>query len=200
MKGFALIKVAGLILAAVLLASCYAPIANQNGYLNLSLQFEGGAKAATNEVIGLVVNADYENTFRETLNLIDKGKHATLTSANKDRLTELAKQLATSGLVKFGGFPFFDTKIDPSGGSFDLTGLPAGRSYFVKLFVFKTGISFKVENIDENFWNLIQSTNLVFPPELWANDLSWQGWGAGQKVDVVAGKTTTLHLLLGAVP
>jgi hypothetical protein len=159
----------------------------------------GGARAATNEVIGLVVNADYRDNFKELLNLVSKARiNTNLSSTDADRLTELGGLMATSGLVKFGGFPFFQTTMDPNGGSFDLTGIPADRSYFVKLFVFNPGHSFDVADIDENFWKLIAWENLVFNTETYTSDTAWQGWtpAAGQPVSVKAGESTTVAVTL----
>jgi hypothetical protein len=197
-NGFLFARVAGLFLAAALLAGCYAPLANQNGYLNFSLRFSGGAKSATQEVIGLVVNADYRDNFKELLNLVGKGHTSTLSGSDVDRLTELGGLMATSGLVKFGGFPFFQTTMDPSGGNFDLTGIPAGRDYFIKLFVFKTGHSFDVKDIDKDFWILIDWENLVFNTETYTTPTAWQGWTpvVGQPVSVKAGESTTVAVTL----
>jgi hypothetical protein len=199
MKGLVFVKVAGLFIAAMLLASCYAPLANQNGYLSLDLKFAGARGAATNEVIGLVVNGDYESSFREMLWLVDKGEHGGLTSTQADRLLELGKLMATNGLVKFGGFPFFDTTIDPtSPGSFELTGIPAGRSYFVKLFVFDVGHSFKVEDIDEHFEDHVQTENLIFGTEDSTFAFDSVNWNPviGQPLEVKAGESSPITISL----
>jgi hypothetical protein len=198
MKGLVYAKVAGLFLAAALLAGCYAPITNPNGYLNLNLQF-AGVKAAGNEVIGLVVNGDAEDSFREMLWLIDKGENAPggLSSSEADRLVEIGQQMATSGLVKFGGFPFFQTTINPSPGhSFELSGIPAGRSYLIKLFVFPVGYSFKVEDIDENFEDLVQTENPVYAAEDYT--IPFANWvrSAGQPVEVKSGEAATVNISL----
>jgi hypothetical protein len=197
-NGFLFARVAGLFLAAALLAGCYAPLTNQNGYLNFNLKFLGGAKSGANEVIGLVVNGDYRDNFKEMLNLVGKGHSGSLSGSEADRLTELGKLMATSGLVKFGGFPFFQTTMDPSGGNFDLTGIPAGRDYFVKLFVFNAGHSFDVKDINQDFWTLIAWENLVFNTESYTTDTAWQGWvpAAGQPVEVKAGETASISVTL----
>src|SRR5208282_145027 len=85
--------------------------------------------------------------------------------SDKDRLKTLAKELAASGLVNFGGFPFYQTTIGGTSGSFQIPGVPAGRDYFVKIFVFNPGVSFSTQKLDENFWSLIQAENLVFTLE-----------------------------------
>ncbi len=188
-------RLAGLFIAAALLAGCYAPLANQDGYLNLVIQGVGG-KGATNEAIVLVVNADYKDSFKELLYLIDKGDETgSLSGSDSDRLTEIAQQMATSGLVKFGGFPFFQTTLDPSAGSFQIPGVPAGRDYFVKFFVFNTNVSFKVEDIDEHFGDLIQAENRVFSNnEDYPTD--WHLWSIlpGQQVTVKSGESVTINV------
>jgi len=189
-------KVAGLFLAAALLASCYAPLVNQNGYLNFDIKF-AGAKAGTNEVIGLVVNGDYEDSFREMLWLIDKGEQVGLSTPEGDRLLEIGQEMATSGLVKFGGFPFFQTTIDPAiPGSFELTGIPADRQYLIKLFVFNPGASFNVEDLGEDFEDNIQTENPVFVAEDYNTPFANWVRSAGQPVEVKAGETSTVTITL----
>ena len=199
-NGFLLVRVAGLFIAAALLAGCYAQLADQKGYLNFDLQF--GARSgpgATAEVIVLVVNADYEDSLRETLWLIDKGKNSGLSGSEADRLTELAKQMVTGGLVKFGGFPFYQTTMSGAGpGSFKIPGVPAGRAYFVKLYVVNAGFSFKVEDIDANFGDLIQLENVIFPTQQFGS--AWQSWGPGQSVEVTAGQSVAIDMTLALKP
>lgn len=191
-------RVAGLFLAAALLAGCYAPITDPNGYLHFDLQFGEGARSGTNEVIGLVVKADYEDSFKELLFLIDKGDETgSLSGPETERLTTLALQMSTDGLVKFGGFPFFQTTMNPGGGSLEIMGIPAGRNYFVKLLVFQVGVSFKVEDIDASFGDLIQLENRVFDDNE-DYPTPWQGWAplTGQPVEVKAGESVTLSVTL----
>jgi len=205
-NGFLLVKVAGLFIAAVLLASCYAPLADQKGFLNIDLRAgarSGPGLGATSQVIVLVINADYEASLRETLWLIDKGKNQPgLSGAEADRLTELGKQMATSGLVKFGGFPFYQTTISGTGpGSFEIPGVPAGRAYFVKLYVFKPNFSFKVEDIDANFGGLILYENPVFGTqgsEVYTTP--WADWPAGQSVPVTEGQSAAINMTLAPPP
>jgi hypothetical protein len=197
---FSFAGVAGLFIAVALLAGCYAPLANQDGYLNLTIE---GARGGTNVAIVLVVNADYKDSFKELLWLIDKGQDSpgSFSGSDTDRLTELAKLMATSGLVKFGGFPFFQTTMSGASGSFQISGVPAGREYFVKLLVFPSGFSFKVQDIDKNFGGLIQFENPVFGPigsEVYTT--TWGSWPAGQSVQVKSGKSATINVTLGPVP
>jgi hypothetical protein len=197
---FSIARVAGLLLVAAVLASCYAPIANQNGHVSLNITGAKSGPSGSSQVIVLVVNSDFKDTFRETLNLISKAYHVpgSFNATDADRLTTLGKQLATGGLVKFGGFPFLQTTIAGSSGSFEIPGLPAGRDYFVKLFVFQPGFSFKPENIDKNFGNLIQLENLVFNTETYVSDTGWNAWqpAVGQPVSVSAGQSTSLSMTL----
>jgi hypothetical protein len=105
--------------------------------------------------------------------------------------------MASNGLVKFGGFPFFQTTLNPGSGSFTIPGVPAGRDYLVKFFVFNTIVtSFKVENIDSHFGNLIQVENRVFDHNEDYNTADWHLWNtlAGQQVSVKAGQSVTLNV------
>ncbi len=185
---------AGSLIAAALLAGCYAELSDQNG--NLDVEIEKIETTGTNEAIVLVVNADYKDPFKELLWLVDKADEGnTLTNSEKDRLKELASQMSTSGLVKFGGFPFFQTTLNPGSGSFQIPGVPAGRDYLVKFFVFNTTVSFKVEDIDEDFGDLIQAENRVFSNnEDYPSD--WHLWSVlpGQQVTVKSGESVTIDV------
>ncbi len=186
---------AGLIIATMLLAGCYAELSDRNG--NLDLQIEGAPPKGANEAIVLVVNADYKDSFKEMLWLIDKAQETgDLSGSEKDRLTELASQMATSGLVKFGGFPFFQTTLNPGSGSFQIPGVPAGRDYFVKFFVFNTTVSFKVEDIDEDFGDLIQVENRVFDNNEDYSMADWPLWNIlpGRQVTVRSGESVTINV------
>jgi hypothetical protein len=200
---FSFAGVAGLFIAVALLAGCYAPLANQDGYFSLNLSGARWALGGTSKVIVLVVNSDSGDAFKETLSLISKAHNVpgSFTGSDVDRLTTLAKQLATSGLVKFGGFPFYQTIMSSTSGSFKIPGIPAGRDYFVKLFVFQPGFSFKVENIDKNFGGLIQAENLVFSTENYLT--AWQTWTPqlGQPVSVSAGQSAAMNVTMtNAIP
>src|SRR5271169_4676701 len=82
MKGNAslLAKVAGLSVAAALLASCYSQFADQNGSFTITAR----PAPAGSAVVVLVVNASYENTLKDMFFLIDKGKQfpGTLTGSD----------------------------------------------------------------------------------------------------------------------
>ena len=197
-----LMRVAGLFVVGTLLAGCYAPIADQKGYLNLGIQSVALGPAGTTEVIVLVVNSGFQDSLAEILNLVSKSKHVGLSSSDKDRLKTLAKEMSAGGLVKFGGFPFYQTTLSSSSGSFDMPGIPEGRAYFVKLFVFNPDVSFSVDKIDQNFWSLVQLEYLVFSPEVYTTDTAWQGWtpAAGQPVEVKAGQSVDVNLTLVSPP
>jgi hypothetical protein len=72
--------------------------------------------------------------------------------------------------------------------------VPAGRDYFVKIFVLKPGVSFSVQDFDENFFNLIQSQNFIFSPEAYTTP--WQSWTTvgGQPVTVTAGESVPINV------
>ena len=208
-KAFLLARVAGLVFASALLASCNAPIVNQNGYINFDLQFANGSRfSGAPQAVVLVVNSGYQNTLAELLNLIGKSHYyfihslGSLPSSDQDRLKTLGKELSTSGLVDFGGFPFYQTTLSSPSGSFKIPGVPAGRTYFVKIFIFYQGYSFKAADIDQNFWTLIQQENQVFSTETYTTDTAWQGWtpGPGQPVAVIAGQSAAVNVLLVSPP
>jgi hypothetical protein len=198
-----LTRVAGLFIAGALLAGCYAPITNQKGYINLGIQSVALGPAGTTEVIVLVVNSGFKASLAEMLNLVSKSKQfGGLSQTDKDRLKTLAKDLATNGLVKFGGFPFYQTTLNGNSGSFDMPGIPEGRGYFVKLFVFNPNVSFTADDFGQHFWSLIQLENLVFSPEVYTTDTAWQGWvpAAGQPVEVKAGQAVDVNVTLVSPP
>jgi len=199
---FSFAGVAGLFIAVALMTGCYAPLANQDGYFSLNIEGARFALGGASQVIVLVVNADSGDTFKETLSLISKAYHVpgSFTSSDVDRLATLAKNLATSGLVKFGGFPFYQTTMSGTSGSFKIPGVPAGRDYFVKLFVFQPGFSFKVEDLDKDFGGLLQAENKVFSSENFGT--AWQTWTplAGQPVSVSAGQSVAVTAALQGTP
>jgi hypothetical protein len=193
-------RVAGLVVAAALVASCYAPIANQKGYLNLGLQLAKSVAAPTEAVV-LVIDAGYGDSFREMLSLVNQGYHGSLSTSEQDRLRTLGELLTTSAAVKFGGTPFYQATLNATAGSFQIPGVPAGRDYFVKVFVMNQGVSFAAKDFDENFFNLIQSQNLAFAPEAYTTP--WQNWtlATGQPVTVNAGESAPISVTLtGTVP
>ena len=187
-------RVAGLLVAVAVLASCYAPLANQKGYLNLGLKL---AVAAPTDAIVLVVDSGYQDSLAEMLNLISRGKHIGLTATETDRLKTVGEVLSTNGAVKFGGFPFYGATLGTSSGSFEIPGVPADRSYFVKVFVLNQGVSFGMKDFDEHFFDLVQLQNLAFSPE---DQSAWQAWvpAAGQPVAVNAGESAPITVTLSA--
>jgi hypothetical protein len=195
------LKCAGVVaVVAAVLASCYAPLANQNGYLNLGLQSKG-VTLAGNEAVVLVVDSAYQDTLAETLNLIGKADiNGSLSGSDQDRLKALGQKLATNGLVKFGGYPFYQITMSGTSGSFQIPGLPAGRSYLVKLIVLNSGIIFDVKDLDQNLPNLVLGENLVFTTEHYTTDTAWQTWtpnvSAGQPAPVNAGGSTAINVTI----
>lgn len=191
-------RVVGIAAVGALLASCYASLANQKGYLNLSTAGFGGVATPTTAIV-MVVDSAYASSMEELLSLIDQGYHTgNLSGSQQDRITTLAKEITTNGTVSFGGYPFYQATLTSSSGSFDIPGVPAGSSYFVKFFVLNQGVSFSISNIDQNFYNLVQSQNLAFSPENYLTP--WQSWtpAAGQPVSVTAGQSVPLIVTLSS--
>jgi hypothetical protein len=193
-------RIAGFLVAAALLAGCYAPLAHQEGYFNLGLQIPRSVTLGGNEVVVLVVDSAYQDAFAEMLNLKEKGRSfgGSLPTADQDRLKALGEQLTTNGLVKFGGFPFYQTTLSGNSGSFEIPGVPAGHSYFVKIIVFNQGVSFSPDKIDQSFYSLILCESLAFASETYMGDTAWMGWqpGPGQPVPVSAGQSTPVDATL----
>ncbi len=217
-NAFLLARVAGLFIAAALLASCYAPLANQSGHLGFNLQIGGKSTApfgisGTSQAVVLVVDSSDKAALAEILYLISKSKDESsqFSGSDADRLKTLAKEIASSGLVKIGGYPFFLVSLNngATSGSFDIPGIPAGRSYFVKLFVLNSTVSsFTAKDVDQNFWSLIQYENMVFDNENAYNPLNtapwqtWQSWApvAVQPVPVTAGASAPVTVSLISPP
>jgi hypothetical protein len=193
--------------AAILLGSCYAPLAGQKGHFNLNLKF-AQSKGTTANVLVLVIDSDYQASLAETLWLISKGTAVGLSSTEADRLTELGKEISTNALVRFGGFPFYQTTIGLPTGSFDIPGVPADKSYFVKFFVLNDGVTFEIKNLDQNFLkDLVQSESYAF-----TNNDGYGGGGTsatfdnsgwipavGQPVTVNSGESVPLSVTVGAI-
>jgi len=199
-------KVAGLFIAAVVLATCYAPLANQSGSLSFALHAaDKAALNGTSQAVVLVADSGSQASLAEILYLIGKSnpQHGGLVGSEPDRLKTLAKEIASSGLVKIGGYPFYLVSLNGSStsGSFDIPGIPAGCSYFVKLFVLNSTVSsFTAKDVDENFWSLIQYENYIFDNEAygspnWADYTSWLPSG-GQPVTVNAGASAPISVTL----
>lgn len=198
--------IAGFLAVAALLAGCYAPLAKQEGYLSLGLQMPRSALLSGNQVVVLVVDSGYRDAFAEMLNLKEKGHflNGNMSSTDQDRLKALGTQLTTNGLVKFGGFPFYKSTLTGTSGSFEIPGVPAGRSYFVKIIVFNQGVDFSPDKIDQNFFSLIDSESLAFADETYDPfaETGWQNWqfGPGQPVAVSAGQSASVDVTLVTVP
>ena len=136
--------------AAVILSGCFAFLPRSDGYLSIDLEIPLEVKGPGDyPVVIFVANADMEDSVKELLWLIDKESKADLSDKEEDRLVDLAIAVSNRGLVKFGGDPFLRTTIPDtaSSGSFKIPGVPAERSYFVKVFVFEVGQD--IVNVDE---------------------------------------------------
>ena len=198
-----LARVAVAAAVAVLLASCYAPLKGQDGHFNLGIKGLQ-AKGSTANVLVLVIDSSYQASLAELLSLVSKGRDNAnfLSSTDKDRLKALGQEMSTNALVRFGGYPFYQTTIDTSlpNGSFDIPGVPADRSYFVKFFVLNSGVTFDVSDLDASFYSLVQSQNYVFTSvsDDWANQNDFTLWtpDPAQPVAVTSGGTTGLSVTL----
>jgi hypothetical protein len=136
--------------------------------------------------------------------LIDKSTEEALSSKEEDRLIDLATSLSNRGLVKFGGDPFLRTKIPALNpiaadqGSIKIPAVPAGRSYFVKVFVFAPGQD--IVNVDELGDVTVVAENQLFNTEDYQVGFYWTDWTryalSPFPIDVVAGQTTVVDITL----
>lgn len=192
MKKATILRVALLGLVAVLLASCYAPLRNQTASLSLnvkSVNFSG------NQVVLLLIDDSFQASLAETLWLVNNGYHNGLSTSQADRLTTLAKEIATNGLVNFGGFPFYQLTLSGTSGDITIPGIPADRSYLVKLFVFPSNYSFDPKNMDQHFLDNVSAQNIVFSPgESWTVPFANWTVAANQILNVKAGETASVDV------
>jgi hypothetical protein len=190
------VGVAGLF-AAMLLTSCYAPLVNQDASLSLSVK-NVSPELADNQAILILIDSSYKSSLAEMLYLISKGRqnNGSLDSTDADRLTTLAKEIVTNGMVKFGGYPFYQLSLSGPSGVISIPGIPADRSYFAKLFVFVSGYSFDPKDIDANFTHLLSYESLVFNTESYPTDFATWTVLPGQGVPVKAGETASFSVSL----
>jgi hypothetical protein len=182
---------------AVTLSGCFAFLPQGDGYLSIGVELPPQAKGPSGDypVIIFVANADMEDSIKELLWLIDGDSEGRLNDKEEDRLTEVARDVAERGLVKFGGDPFLRTSIptSASSGSFEIPGVPAGRSYFVKMVVFEVGADISnVENLSEDVFreNRLFSDNEDY-------DTAFATWTRVQTpAGVEPGKTAPINILL----
>jgi hypothetical protein len=194
---------------AVILTGCFAFLPQSDGYLSIELELPPEVKGpGEHPVVIFVANADMEDSIKELLWLIDKETDDSLSSKEEDRLVDLATAVSNRGLVKFGGDPFLRTTIPalqvgiPDQGSFEIPGVPAGRSYFVKVFVFELGHD--IVNVDELSDVTVVSENRLFDPENYIFGSDWTGWTryalAPFPIKVEASKTTQVNIKLETLP
>jgi hypothetical protein len=172
------------LLLLLLLSGCFAFLPQSDGYLSMDLKIPPEARGVDDrQVVIFVANAEMEESIKELLWLIG-------TEADEDRLVDVAVAVANRGLVKFGGDPFLRTTIhkDTTSGSFRIPGVPAGRSYFVKVFVFLEGQDIK--SVEDLVDATVVLQNFVFNGEEVLTDYS--GWVpiVPFPIEVEAGKTT----------
>ena len=181
----------------LLLSSCFAFLPQDNGYLSIDMELPALAKGPGDQpVVIFVANAEMEDSIKELLWLIDKETEVGLSSQEEDRLVDLAVALANRGLVKFGGDPFLRTTIPEAdlSGSISIPGVPAGRSYFVKVFVFQAGQD--IVSIDDLSEVVLEWENQLFDTEDWSAPITEWDPLVPFPVKVEAGKTTEIDITL----
>lgn len=186
---------------ACFLSGCFAFLPQSDGYLSIDLEIPPEAKGpGEHPVVIFVANADMEDSIKELLWLIDKETDSSLNDKEEDRLVDLAVAVSNRGLVKFGGDPFLRTTIPETtiSGSFKIPAVPAGRSYFVKVFVFELGQD--IVNVDELGDVTVVVENQLFNTENYTFGLDWTDWTryapAAFPIKVEAGETTEIDIQL----
>jgi hypothetical protein len=185
------------------LSGCFAFLPQSDGYLSIDLEIPPEAKGpGEHPVVIFVANADMEDSIKELLWLIDKetDEIGGLNDKEEDRLEDLAVAVSNRGLVKFGGDPFLRTTIPATttSGSFKIPAVPAGRSYFVKVFVFEVGQD--IVNVDELSDVTVVVENQLFDTENYTAGSDWTDWTryapAPFPIKVEAGETTEIDITL----
>ena len=176
----------------IILSSCFAFLPQSDGYLSIDVEIPPELKGPDeHQVVIFVANADMEDSVKELLWLIG-------TESDEDRLVDVAIAVANRGLVKFGGDPFLRTTIPaltPEGlddeGAIMIPAVPAGRSYFVKVFVFELGQD--VTSIEDIADVEVACENYIFSGEEFLTP-PYSAWIplAPFPIPVEAGKTTTV--------
>jgi len=182
-----------------ILSGCFAFLPQSDGYLSIDLEIPPEVKGpGDHPVVIFVANAEMEDSIKELLWLIDKESEVGLSDDEDDRLVDLAIAVSNRGLVKFGGDPFLRTTIPAlqpgDQGSFKIPAVPAGRSYFVKVFVFEVGQD--IVNVDELSDVDLVVENRLFDTEDWSYPIS--DWDALPPfpIEVETGKTTEIDITL----
>lgn len=179
---------------AFFLSGCFAILPQSDGYLSIDLEIPPEAKGPNEHpVVIFVANAAMEDSIKELLWLID-------TESDEDRLVDVAIAVANRGLVKFGGDPFLRTTIPALSpvvadtGSFEIPGVPAERSYFVKVFVF--GVGEDITSIEDIADVTVEYQNYIFSGE--DTETHYSGWVplAPFPIAVEAGETASVPITL----
>jgi hypothetical protein len=182
---------------AIMLSSCFAFLPQSDGYLSIDMEIPPEVKGPGDyPVVIFVANADMEDSVKELLWLIDKESKVSLSDKEEDRLVDLATAVSSRGLVKFGGDPFLRTTISDtaSSGSFKIPGVPAERSYFVKVFVFEVGQD--IINVDELSDVEVEYETQLFSTESYLSDPSLWTANPPFPIKVEAGQTKEIDITL----
>jgi len=201
MKGNILLRVGILgVFAAALLASCYAPLRNQNASLSLSVKATAPSLGG-NQAVLLLIDSNYQSSLAQLLSLISQGHQGF--SPDAGQIKSIAKQIVTNGLVNFNGNPFYLLNLSGSSGPISIPGIPAGHSYLAKLFVFNPGYSFDPDNIDAHFFDNVAYENIVFSnngstsgAESYNTPLTAWTVPADQLLTVESGETASVSITL----
>lgn len=160
-----------LMLAVLLLASgCYQLNEPTSGDLAMRvtipadrLEASGPSRAPSNTgeywVVGLVVDAAFEGDLKELLRIYDiqdadVGAIDDYRDSDADTILE---DMLQKGAVRFDGGRFFfqfkidvsDSETDEYSGDFVLSGIPAGKEYFLNIFVMDREIS-SIDDFDDD--------------------------------------------------
>ena len=149
-----IIKTIIVLIIGLLLGSCYMMNEPTSGDLSLSMNLPSRSPGDGGEywIVGLVVDAAYENDLINLMRLFDKsdyfeGINETLSVQFEDEADDILEDMLQKGAVRFdGGRFFFQFKLEDAGetGDFTITGIPTFLSKIsVKsLFIFKSSILF----------------------------------------------------------
>lgn len=122
-------------LAVLLLsASCYSPLSEEGGTMNLNISMSRDLSRPTDILAGLLVPSDFEETLKEITRLTAALVSSAAPASAEDDLTDLLIELALSGTIKFGGSPYFIVEIPEPPGSQEtctVSGIPSERDYFL---------------------------------------------------------------------
>ena len=143
-----IIKTVFVLLIILLTGSCYQMNETTSGDLALNATLPAKAAGDSEEVwvVGLVVDAAYEDKLIEMMRLFD-----TDIDSFEDDADEILEDILQKGAVRFdGGRFFFQFKMVPEGdtGDFLVAGLPADKEYFLYIQVFDQEIT-SIDDMDD---------------------------------------------------